>query len=70
MTFKILFNNAKPSAVDSADNIMNEPTTAEPIDLDVVAQQRSGITARAGGVDKNKKEPRYNEKAYGRPKQR
>ena len=45
MTFKILFNNAKPGAIDAADNVMNEPTAAEPIDLDVVAQQRSNIKA-------------------------
>ena len=67
MTFKILFNNAKPSAVDATDNIMNEPTAAEPIDLDVVAQQRSKVTARAGGVEKTK---RFSKESLGRDYQR
>jgi hypothetical protein len=36
-------------------------------DLDAVAQQSSRLKASTGKVEK---EPRYNEKAYGRPKQR
>lgn len=60
MVFKILFNNARPDSVDPADNVMNEPTTTEPVDLDVFSQQRSSITA----ADPTKK--RNNLKTYGR----
>ena len=65
MVFKILFNNANPSAVDAADNVMNEPTSPEPIDLDVVAQQRSSIKAAPEQPKKY-----GTEKTLGRKRQR
>jgi hypothetical protein len=67
-TFKILKNGAKESDLAPVDNQADEPqapakTTTQ--DLDTVGQQRSGVTASAGGVEKL-----GSEKALGRKRQR
>jgi hypothetical protein len=70
---KLVFNinkvpKAEPNVEKSATTDAPGPSQAGEL-VDYIPP-RSAVTARAGGVDKNKKEPRYNEKAYGRPKQR
>jgi hypothetical protein len=68
-TFKILKNGAKESDLAPVDNQEDEPkdkakTTAT--DLDVAMQRDTGITARAGGVEKKL----GSEKTLGRKRQR
>ena len=62
-TFKILKNGAKESELDPVDNQADEPELSTK-ELDQVSSQRSKI--KAGGVE----EPKFNEKTYGRKKQR
>jgi hypothetical protein len=52
-TFKILKNGAKESDLAPVDNQADEPA-APTVDLDTVTQKRSGVTARAGGIDREK----------------
>lgn len=69
-TFKILKNGAKESDLAPVDNQADEPKTpakTDTKDLDAVTQQRSGIKASAGGVEKDKK---FSKKALGRDYQR
>lgn len=68
-TFKILKNGAKESDLDPVDNQEDEPmTTAKTTtqDLDAVSQQRSGLKASTGKVEKQF----GNEKTLGRKRQR
>lgn len=64
-TFKILKNGAKESDLDPVDNQADEPEAdLSTKELDQVSNQRSKI--KAGRVE----EPKFNEKTYGRKKQR
>ena len=64
-TFKILKNGAKDSDLDPVDNQADEPKAELSTQkLDQVSSQRSKI--KAGGVE----DPKFNEKTYGRKKQR
>ena len=64
-TFKILKNGAKESDLDPVDNQADEPEAElSTKELDQVSNQRSKI--KAGRVE----EPKFNEKTYGRKKQR
>jgi len=70
-TFEILKNGAKKSGLAPVDNQEDEPkatakTTAT--DLDIATQRDTGITARAGGVDPDKK--LGSEKTLGRKRQK
>jgi hypothetical protein len=68
-TFKILKNGATESDLDPVDNQADEPKKPAKIatqDLDAVAQQRSGLKASTGGVEK-----KYGTKAtLGRERQK
>jgi len=61
--------NEKATKTKDTDTQTQEPNTGvpEPEQLDRVGQQRSGVTARAGGVEKPK---RFSKAALGRDYQR
>ena len=70
-TFVILYNGAT-EIKDAGDDDEEVPADATPAknsttDLDRVAKKRSGVTARAGGVETDKK---FSKKALGRDYQR
>ena len=68
MPFKILFNGAKPEKEIDIDMAGPEtPAKNTTADLDTVSQQRSSVTAAAGGVAKPK---RFSKAALGRDYQR
>ena len=68
-TFKILYNGATDiDDLDDSDAEVNATPAQTPTqDLDAVTQQRSGLKASAGGVEKDKK---FSKKALGRDYQR
>jgi hypothetical protein len=68
MVFKILKGGAKdvPDAEETGATPVDAKTSVN--DLDQVAQQRSGVTAAAGGVEKPKQ--LGNKKSLGRERQR
>ena len=69
MPFKILFNGAKPEKEDDAEAAGSAPVTSPTtVDLDAVTQRRSKVTARAGGVEPDKK--LGSEKTLGRKRQK
>lgn len=69
MPFKILFNGAKPEKEDDVEAGGAGPVAqTKTADLDTVSQQRSGVTARAGGIDTDKK--LGSEKTLGRKRQK
>jgi hypothetical protein len=71
---KVNLMDTMGGTTDSGDDIVapaptrSKSTRTSTVDLDVVAQQDSGITARAGGVDQTKK--LGSEKTLGRKRQR
>lgn len=76
-SFKIYYGSSKPdqaelaggsdSSVGADVDPVQEPAKTSTQDLDAVTQKRSGLKASTGKVEK---EPKFNEKAYGRKKQR
>ena len=70
-TFIILYNGAtevtEPDDVEAEVPVDTAPVKDTTADLDRVSQQRSGVTARAGGVEKPK---RFSKAALGRDYQR
>jgi hypothetical protein len=70
---KLVFNiNKEPKVIPNVEqsSTTDAPGASQAGELVDYMPADSGLTARTGGIDKNKKEPKYNEKAYGRPKQR
>jgi hypothetical protein len=71
---KVNLMDTMGGTTDSGDDIVapaptrSKSTRTSTVDLDAVAQQDSGITARAGGVDQTKK--LGSEKTLGRKRQR
>ena len=67
-TFKILYNGATEITEPDEVEVDTAPAAVSTQDLDAKGQQRSGVTAAAGGVEKPKQ--LGNKTTLGRPRQR